>query len=134
MDRGRTRRTAGTFSRVVRGVDPRRTSAPVEDRELVRRLVDGDRLAWDAFVRGHVRLLFAAASRALSGNALGLDPEDVVQAVFEKLWADGRRRLAAFAGRSRLSTWLTAVCHREALDRLRDARRTSLLHANARAA
>jgi RNA polymerase sigma factor (sigma-70 family) len=73
-----------------------------------------------AFVRDHAALLHAAVVRVLGprGGASGVEPEDVVQAVFQKLWEDGRRRLRGFQGKSRLSTWLVAVAQRTALDRV----------------
>ena len=94
-----------------------RTEAPAEaDQALVRRCVAGDASAWEDLVLRHVDVLHSAAARLLGSGA---DAEDAVQAVFLKLWQDGRRRLAQFQGRSRLSTWLVAVVQREALDRLR---------------
>ncbi len=94
-----------------------RPEAPAEaDQALVRRCVAGEASAWDDLVRRHVDVLHAAAVRLLGSGA---DAEDAVQAVFLRLWQDGRRRLAQFQGRSRLSTWLVAVVQREALDRLR---------------
>ncbi len=94
------------------------------DRATLRALVDGDRVAWRAFVRAHVGLLHAAVVRVIerSADGDGFDADDVVQAVFVKLWEDGRRRLASFRGRSRLSTWLVAVAQREAFDRVRARR------------
>lgn len=93
----------------------------MDDREPLALLIAGDPAAWGVFVRAHAALLHAAAVRALGsrGRERGVEAEDVVQAVFQKLWADGRRRLASFRGTSRLSTWLVAVTQREAFDRAR---------------
>ena len=93
----------------------------MEDRDRLPSLVAGEPAAWEAFVRAHAALLHAAVARVLGphGGASGVEPDDVVQAVFKKLWEDGRRRLAGFQGRSRLSTWLVAIAQRTALDRVR---------------
>ncbi len=95
-----------------------------DESQFVRRLIAGEPDAWRDWVRGSAAILHSTVARAL-GAAAGIDPEDVVQAVYAKLWADDRRRLKAFRGTSRLSTWLVAVAHREALDRLRASARTS---------
>lgn len=93
----------------------------MDDRDRLPLLVAGEPAAWGAFVRDHAALLHAAVVRVLGprGGASGVEPEDVVQAVFQKLWEDGRRRLRGFQGKSRLSTWLVAVAQRTALDRVR---------------
>ena len=94
----------------------------MNDADLLQRCLAGEKSAWDTLVRRHVGLMYAMAARVLP-SARGEGPcpeaEDAVQAVFLKLWEDGRRRLRSFQGRSRLSTWLVAVTRREALDRLR---------------
>lgn len=93
----------------------------MDDRDRLPLLVAGEPAAWEAFVRDHAALLHAAVVRVLGprGGSSGVEPEDVVQAVFQKLWEDGRRRLRGFEGKSRLSTWLVAVAQRTALDRVR---------------
>lgn len=98
----------------------------MNDADLLRRCIAGEKPAWDTLVGRHVGLMYAMACRALPASGQeGPSPEaeDVVQAVFLKLWEDDRRRLRSFQGRSRLSTWLVAVTRREALDRLRRRRR-----------
>jgi RNA polymerase sigma-70 factor (ECF subfamily) len=95
----------------------------VDDATLVRRLIDGDRLAWEAFVHGNTPVLCGTVARVLGGGA-DADVEDVVQVVFAKLWAEDRRRLRGFRFTARVSTWLVAIAHREALDRLRARRAT----------
>lgn len=94
----------------------------MSDHELVRRCIKGEPDAWETFVRSHLDLLYALVAKILRPQLqFEADPEieDVLQAVFTKLWADDRRRLRAFEGRSRLSTWLVVIARREALDRLR---------------
>ena len=97
-------------------------SRGLNDADLLRGCIAGEKTAWGVLVRRHVGLMHAMAARVLgtTGEAGPLpEAEDAVQAVFLKLWEDGRRRLRSFQGRSRLSTWLVAVTRREALDRLR---------------
>ncbi len=94
----------------------------MSDRELVRRCIDGETGAWNTLVRRHLDLLYALVAKILRPQLqFEAEPEieDVLQAVFTKLWADDRRRLRAFEGRARLSTWLVVIARREALDRLR---------------
>ena len=86
-----------------------------DDLLLVRRCCLGDAEAWRTLVERNAALLHAAVSRVVSAT----DVEDVLQGLFAKLWEDGRRRLASFEGKSRLSTWLVAVARREALDVVR---------------
>jgi RNA polymerase sigma-70 factor (ECF subfamily) len=98
----------------------------LSETELLRRCIAGERTAWDELVRLHVDVMYRMVSRLLPAPASATrhgDAEDVVQAVFLKLWEDDRRRLRSFQGRSRLSTWLVAIARREALDRLRHDRR-----------
>ena len=61
----------------------------MDDRDRLPLLVAGEPAAWGAFVRDHAALLHAAVVRVLGprGGASGVEPEDVVQAVFQKLWA-----------------------------------------------
>jgi len=98
----------------------------LDDADLLRRCIAGEKPAWDLLVRRHVGVMYAMVTRLLPPRTVeGVNPdaEDVVQAAFLKLWEDGRRPLRSFQGRSRLSTWLVAVARREALDRLRRDRR-----------
>jgi RNA polymerase sigma-70 factor (ECF subfamily) len=101
----------------------------VDDRELVARLIAGDREAWTCFVGARTPIVAAMARRVLGERARG-DVADVVQAVFAKLWADDCRRLRAFRGQARLTTWLATIARREALDRLRRRRRLAAHETN----
>jgi RNA polymerase sigma-70 factor (ECF subfamily) len=89
----------------------------MDDLDLVQRCILGDASAWDRLVRRHVPVLHAAVTRTVGPS----EAEDVLQRVFLKLWEDGRRRLRTYHGGSRLSTWLVAIAHREAIDRARAA-------------
>lgn len=87
--------------------------ARVDEEEQIQRCIEGDGAAWEAFVRGHAGLVWKAARSVLHGAE---DLEDVVQAVFLKLWDGGRRRLKMFEPGRSFSTWLFTVARREALD------------------
>lgn len=92
----------------------------MDEAELLRRAIAGEDLAWAEMVRCHARVMHAVVARMLArAPAPRPDAEDVLQGVFLKLWEDDRRRLRAFRGGARLSTWLVAVARRETLDRLR---------------
>ncbi len=94
----------------------------MDDRELVALCVAGERAAWHELVQRNVPVMRAVVLRVLPAGRDG-EVEDVLQAVFLKLWAEDHRRLRGFGGRCRLSTWLAAVARREALDRLRKGER-----------
>lgn len=97
----------------------------MDEAEQLRRLIEGEPQAWDQLVHAHAAVMHAMVSRVL-GRAGGADPsaiEDVVQAVFLKLFEDDRRRLKSFRGGAKLGTWLVAIARREAIDRLRGRER-----------
>jgi RNA polymerase sigma factor (sigma-70 family) len=86
---------------------------PLEEQELMRRLTDGDEEA--------VRALYARFSRPVFGMGLRIlgtpeSAEELTQDVFLAAWRKAGRYDAA---RGRLSTWLMAIAHNLAVDRLR---------------
>lgn len=89
----------------------------MDERELVRRCVEGEPAAWAAFVRAHADLLCRAVRTVLrpGSGAAGQDVEDVVQSIFLKLWEDGRRRLRTFDPGRPLAPWLFSIARREAI-------------------
>jgi RNA polymerase sigma-70 factor (ECF subfamily) len=74
-----------------------------DDLALVRRCLGGDEEAWRRLVQLHRQGMIDLALRILPGA----DAADVVDAVIADVWE--RRKLARFAGRSALATWLGAV-------------------------
>ncbi|MEK7270714.1 MAG: sigma-70 family RNA polymerase sigma factor [Planctomycetota bacterium] len=101
----------------------------MESPDLIRRCADGDGAAWAQFVREHAGLVWRAA-RSVLRPRLGpaeRDSEDVVQAVFLKLFEDGRRRLKMFEEGRNFAAWLFTVARREALDWMDRHRRRSAL-------
>ena len=91
-----------------------------EDFEDLDRLLAGEKAAWDRFVTRYARVIFAAVHRRLGPAGRGGEVEDVVQEVYLRLCQDGFRRLASYdPAQARLSTWLTVVATRIAIDQLR---------------
>jgi RNA polymerase sigma-70 factor (ECF subfamily) len=93
------------------------TSADIEapradDAELAKQAGAGDRVAFEALMRRHNRLLFRTARSILRNDD---DTEDVLQEAYLRAW----RALAAFRAESKVSTWLVRIVLNEALGRLR---------------
>ena len=78
------------------------------DRDLVDRVADGDRRAFELLYRSHHPRLARFLSRQLKRPEL---VEEVVNDTMLTLW----RRPDSFAGTSRLSTWLFSIAYRKAL-------------------
>ncbi len=96
------------------------TSMPAE-LELVRRCVKGDPAAREAFASSCAPIARRAATLTLlnrRGRAEPADVENLVQQTFFSLFQDGARKLGTYDGRCRLSTWLTVVTTRGALNAL----------------
>ena len=80
-------------------------------------LVQGDKAAWDVFVRRYTGLILSAV-RGVAREAGEI--EDLVQEVFVRLCKDGFRLLKTYdPSRAGLSTWLTIVARSTARDALR---------------
>lgn len=90
-----------------------------DEHALLIRAAMGDDAAVKLFYRAHVDRVFRTAARILGSN--DGDVEDVVQQTFIAAF-DGAPR---FDGRSRVSTWLTGIATRRALDQSRDRWRRS---------
>jgi RNA polymerase sigma-70 factor (ECF subfamily) len=90
------------------------------DRTELSELTSGDKAAWDAFVRDHARLVFAAV-RSFARETV--EAEDLAQEVFVRLCKDGYRLLKTYdPARAGFSTWLTIVARSTARDALRRRR------------
>jgi RNA polymerase sigma-70 factor, ECF subfamily len=89
--------------------------ADEHDLRLVRRVLAGDRRAFEPLVREHERRVYRVAFAVL-GNAE--DADEVVQDVFVRAF----RHLSQFRGESRFTTWLTRIAVNEAI-RKRTARK-----------
>lgn len=80
-------------------------------------LCQGDKDAWDGFVRRYAGLIVAAVRGVAREQA---ESEDLVQEVFLRLCKDGFRLMRTYdATRAGLSTWLTIVARSTARDVLR---------------
>ena len=87
-------------------------------------LLNGDRAAWESFVRRYGGLIVAAV-RGVAGTHG--DIEDLTQEVFVRLCKDNCRLLRSYdPGRAGLSTWLTIVARSAARDALRRRRPDSV--------
>lgn len=80
-------------------------------------LCQGDKSAWDGFVRRYAGLIVSAV-RGVARD--GTDTEDLVQEVFLRLCKDSFRLMRTYdATRAGLSTWLTIVARSTARDAMR---------------
>jgi RNA polymerase sigma factor (sigma-70 family) len=84
----------------------------------------GDARAWQAFVVRFAPVILAAVNRGMAGrSAEGVTVDDVVQDVFVRLVQDDFRSLRAFdPTRAALTTWLTVIAFRLAIDACRRRR------------
>jgi RNA polymerase sigma factor (sigma-70 family) len=89
----------------------------VADGIDLERLCQGNKVAWDHFVRRYTGLIVAAVrSMAQQGG----ETEDLVQEVFVRLCKDDFRLLKTYdPARAGLTTWLTIVARSTARDMLR---------------
>ena len=90
------------------------------DLALVRRILTGDRDAFQQLMRLHNTALFRAARAIVRDDA---DAEDVLQEAYIAAY----RHLPDFRGDSRLATWLTRIVINQALGRLRSRRRDNVV-------
>jgi len=86
-----------------------------DDLALVGRCLGGDEEAWRRLVKLHRQGMIDLARRILPAA----DAADVVDQVIADIWE--RRKLARFAGRSALGTWLGAVTINAALNAKRSS-------------
>ena len=86
-----------------------------DDGELLRRASGGDAVAFELLVRRHAGALFRLARPIVRDDQMA---EEVVQDTFVKAHA----HLASFRGESAVTTWLSSICYRTAIDRTRRRR------------
>ena len=92
-----------------------------DDQALVRRVLDGDRSAFELVMRRHNRRLYRLARATLKDDA---EAEDALQEAYLRAY----RSMAQFRSDSTLSTWLARVLLNECFGRLRrDARRQNVI-------
>src|SRR5688572_29738239 len=78
------------------------------DRDIVRRVLDGERTTFELLVRRHNQRLYRAA-RAVTRS--DLDAEDVVQ----QAWLNVYRNLSQFRDDASFATWATRIAVNEAV-------------------
>ena len=86
--------------------------AGLPDEELARRVVAGDRAAFEVLMRRHNPRVYRAIRSILRDEA---EVEDAMQQTYLLAYA----HLAQFGGASSLATWLTRIAINEALGRVR---------------
>lgn len=86
-----------------------------QDRDLVRRVADGDEQALRALYTSYGRRLYAYALR-LTGNQVVA--EEVIQDSFLAIWKNAR----GYRGDSRVTTWLLGIVHHQSLNAMRRKR------------
>jgi RNA polymerase sigma-70 factor (ECF subfamily) len=99
---------------------------------LVQRCIAGETEGWreimskyGALVAHAVRTTFNRVLKQADANLV----DDAVQSVWLSLCSDGCRRLRGFQSKSALSTWLTVISTRRALDFIRtEMRKGSMRH------
>lgn len=103
------------------------------DNELIKRcLSDGDRSAWETFVRRYSRLIWNSIHKTFlsySFQYTSEDVEDMYSAVFLSLVEKDFKKLKQFRGENScaVSTWLTVVVVRMTIDFMRKDKRHHIL-------
>jgi len=106
---------------------PRRGSARpsgdfsvTDQAEELKRLVAGDKAAWDRFVQRHARVIYGAVQKRLVPAGRADEADDVAQDVFVKLCNHDFKLLRNYdPARAKLTTWLTVIATSAAIDHLR---------------
>ena len=86
------------------------TFESVPDNDLIERLIDGDRNAFEALYDRHHRAAYGLALRILADTATA---EDVVQDAFLTVW---RQASTYSESRGTVRAWLLAIVHHRAID------------------
>jgi RNA polymerase sigma-70 factor (ECF subfamily) len=94
-----------------------------DDVALVHSAKGGNMAALEQLIKRHTTMIFRVAMHITNSRE---DAEDVVQDAFLKAF----QHLHHFEERARFSTWLTKIAVNEALSRLRDSRRASIVSIN----
>ena len=91
----------------------------LDDRELVRKLQEGDGEALRRLIKRHERPLYSYLLRLLRDRA---SAEDAFSEVWMRVWT----RVGSYRETGRLRAWVFTIAHRIALDHLERARRGPL--------
>ena len=96
-----------------------RAEGTASDRDIVRRVLDGDTASFELIMRRYNRRLYRIARSVLRNDA---DAEDVVQDAYIRAY----EHLAGFEGKGAFSAWLAKITLNEALGRRRGADAASI--------
>ncbi len=99
---------------------------PIDERDLVRRCVEGDRKAWEAFVRRFSPVVYAAIHHAFRRWARPHDPDEIADlhdAIFLDFYENDCHKLQQHAGRCSLASWVRVVAVNRTIDFLRRRQR-----------
>ncbi len=94
----------------------------VDDTELMRRIAAHDQQAFRAVYQRYGKAIYSLAYHILQNTMLA---EEATQDTFIKLW---RHQAQWDSDKGSLKTWLLAITHFTAIDRLRQERRQPVLH------
>lgn len=84
-----------------------------EDAQLITQCASGDNAAWNRFIERYGGLIYGVAGRYCEA---GYHRRELFLYVLEKLWEGGGRRLAAWEGRAKFSTYLATIVSRLCAD------------------
>jgi RNA polymerase sigma-70 factor (ECF subfamily) len=84
----------------------------IDDRELVSRVLSGDRQAFRTLIKQHERLVSHMIARLVDSQE---DREELCQDVFLKVY----EKLNEFTFQSKLSTWVATIAYRHGINHLR---------------
>ena len=95
-----------------------------KDLCLITACMEGDPEGWNRFIDAYGRLIRATVLKLFRVQfAPRSDVEDIENYVYEKLLEDGSRRLSAWRGRAKFSTYLVQVVHNLVIDHLKKENR-----------
>ena len=86
-------------------------TSSVDDAELLSRIADGDKAAFETLYRRYYRRVSQFVYRLTPDRELG---EEIVDDTLLAVW----RGAGAFAGRSKVSTWIMGIAYRRAMKSL----------------
>jgi len=84
----------------------------IDDRALVRRILEGDMNAFSLLINKNQKLVENMIGRVVKGQE---EKEELCQDVFLKV----HEKLGEFSFQSRLSTWIATIAYRHAINHLR---------------
>ncbi len=109
---------SGAASNGMVGASREMDDRPVDDKELIKRMLAGDERAFDLFFNTYFPRIYRFALPRLNGDIEAA--RDVVQNTLGK----AIRKLADFRGESGLFTWVCQICRNEVVDYIRARGRT----------